>query len=102
MGCFDLQPLIDLSQHSRKWQCPKCLNNCSLEDIVIDQYFSPIASVINNYPEDVCEVEVKPDASWHPKLEGKARYHQQWHLPDGSLPIPNGDVQNEPQISKQV
>ena len=46
VGCFDIQSLIDLSQHSRKWQCPKCLNNCSLEDIVIDQYFSPIASVI--------------------------------------------------------
>lgn len=102
MGCFDLQSFIELTQHTRKWQCPICLKNYSLENIVIDQYFSHISSVMKNYPEDVCEVEVKPDASWRPKLEGEARYHQQWRLPDGSLPIPNGDVQNEPEISKRV
>jgi len=102
MGCFDLQSLIELTQHTRKWQCPICLKNYSLESIVIDQYFSRIASAMKNYPEDVCEVEVKPDASWRPKIEGEARCHQQWCLPDGSLPIPNGDAQNVPQISKQV
>lgn len=102
MGCFDLQSLIELTQHTRKWQCPICLKNFSLENIVIDQYFSRIASVMKNYPEDVCEVEVKPDASWRPKLEGEARSHQQWRLPDGSLPITNGDAQNEPQILKLV
>lgn len=38
MGCFDLQSLIELTQHTRKWQCPICLKNFSLENIVIDQY----------------------------------------------------------------
>lgn len=52
---------------------------------------------LKSYPEDVTEVEVKPDASWRPKLDC-----EQWRLPDGSLPISSGDVTTKPHISKQV
>uniref|UniRef100_A0A2P2MHD0 E3 SUMO-protein ligase SIZ1 isoform X2 n=1 Tax=Rhizophora mucronata TaxID=61149 RepID=A0A2P2MHD0_RHIMU len=42
MGCFDLEVFVELNQRSRKWQCPICLKNYSLEDVIIDPYFNRI------------------------------------------------------------
>eukprot|EP01018_Ginkgo_biloba_P009947 Gb_29862 [translate_table: standard] len=102
MGCFDLQTFIELNERTRKWQCPICLGNYSLQNIIIDPYFSRIASAIKSYPEEVTEVEVKPDGSWRPKLGGEARFHEKWHFPDGSICITNGDDNRKYQHSKQV
>ncbi|KAH9325719.1 hypothetical protein KI387_005897, partial [Taxus chinensis] len=102
MGCFDLQTFIELNKRTRKWQCPICLKNYSLENIVIDQYFSRIASVMKGYPEDVSEVEVKPDGSWRPKQEGEAKYREKWYLADGSFHILNEDTKSKPKTSNLV
>ncbi|KAH0661419.1 hypothetical protein KY284_026350 [Solanum tuberosum] len=67
MGCFDLQ-----------WQCPICLNNYSLDYLIIDPYFNRVTSQMKTCGELVTEIEVKPDGSWRAKAEGDLR---QWHLP---------------------
>ncbi|KAK4408924.1 E3 SUMO-protein ligase SIZ1, partial [Sesamum angolense] len=70
MGCFDLEVFVEMNQRSRKWQCPICLKNYSLEKIIIDPYFNGITSKMRNCGEDVAEIEVKPDGSWRAKAEG--------------------------------
>ncbi|XP_057873044.2 E3 SUMO-protein ligase SIZ1 isoform X2 [Cryptomeria japonica] len=102
MGCFDLQTFIELNERTRKWQCPICLKNYSLEDIVIDQYFSRIASAMKGYPEDVTEIEVKPDGSWCPKHEVEEKHQEKWHLQEGSFSISNGDAKMKFKLSNQV
>jgi hypothetical protein len=102
MGCFDLNTFVELNQHARKWQCPTCMKNYSLEDIIIDPYFNCITSHIKNYPEDVTEVEVKPDGCWRPKHDGENKLHEQWRLPDGSINMKNQDVKNQKVSLKQV
>ncbi|XP_078434735.1 DNA-binding protein with MIZ/SP-RING zinc finger, PHD-finger and SAP domain-containing protein isoform X2 [Wolffia australiana] len=87
MGCFDLETFVALNQRSRKWQCPICLKNYSLESIVIDPYFNRITSQLRNCEEDISEVEVKPDGSWRAKAEGELKALGQWHLPDGSVQV---------------
>ena len=44
---------------------------------------------IKNYPEDVTEVEVKPDGCWHPKHDGENKLHEEWIFPDGSINMKN-------------
>ncbi|KAL8496728.1 hypothetical protein ACS0TY_020412 [Phlomoides rotata] len=91
MGCFDLRVFVEMNQRSRKWQCPICLKNYSLEKIVIDPYFNRILSKMQNCGEDVAEIEVKPDGSWRAKAEGDRRGLGEfglWHLPDGSVCAP--------------
>ncbi|CAL9056900.1 unnamed protein product [Musa banksii] len=83
MGCFDLETFVELNQQSRKWQCPICLKNYSLENIIIDPYFSRITSLLHNCG-DVNEIDVKPDGSWRIKNEEFSDLSK-WHLPDGSL-----------------
>ncbi|KAG1339129.1 E3 SUMO-protein ligase SIZ1 [Cocos nucifera] len=85
MGCFDLEAFVELSQHSRKWQCPICLKNYSLENIIIDPYFNRITSLLQNCGEDVNEIDVKPDGCWRAKIEGEFTELAQWHMPDGTL-----------------
>lgn len=85
MGCFDLQTFVELNQRSRKWQCPTCLKNYSVENIIIDQYFNRITSLLRNCNEDVNEIDVKPDGSWCVKGDVENRELAQWHMPDGSL-----------------
>lgn len=101
MGCFDLNTLVELNQHARKWQCPICMKNYSLEDIVIDPYFNCITSHIKNYPEDVTEVEVKTDGCWRPKHDDD-KLHEQWRLPDGSINMKSQDIKNQKVFLKQV
>ncbi|CAL9123400.1 unnamed protein product [Musa textilis] len=83
MGCFDLETFVELNQHSRKWQCPICLKNYSLENIIIDPYFNRITSLLHDCG-DVNEIDVKPDGSWRIKNE-EFNDLSKWHLPDGSL-----------------
>ncbi|GLJ40407.1 hypothetical protein SUGI_0832080 [Cryptomeria japonica] len=101
MGCFDLQTFIELNERTRKWQCPICLKNYSLEDIVIDQYFSRIASAMKGYPEDVTEIEVKPDGSWCPKHEVEEKHQEKWHLQEGPVCSSSSVVKNtDSQVQK--
>ncbi|KAF8395219.1 hypothetical protein HHK36_019161 [Tetracentron sinense] len=55
MGCFDLETFVELNQRSRKatsigfwlqWQCPICLKNYSLENLIIDPYFNRITTMV--------------------------------------------------------
>ncbi|PKA62669.1 E3 SUMO-protein ligase SIZ1 [Apostasia shenzhenica] len=87
MSCFDLETFLELNQRSRKWQCPTCLKNYSLENIIIDPYFNRITSMMQNCAEDMNEIEVRPDGSWRAKNEDKCddRDLYLWHVPDGSL-----------------
>ncbi|XP_050386175.1 E3 SUMO-protein ligase SIZ1-like [Argentina anserina] len=84
MGCFDLETFVKSNQRSRKWQCPICLKNYSLEDVIIDRYFNRITTMMRICGEDITEVNVKPDGSWSAKTKGEFRDLAQWHLPDGS------------------
>lgn len=102
MGCFDLEAFVELNQRSRKWQCPICLKNYSLDNIIIDPYFNRIASLIQSCEDDVCEIDVKPDGSWRVKGGAKLKDLARWHLPDGTLCVatsigsrPNTDIVKE-------
>ncbi|CAL4886005.1 unnamed protein product [Urochloa decumbens] len=85
MGCFDLEAFIGMNQRSRKWQCPICLKNYSLENIIIDPYFNRIMSLIKSCGDDTSEIDVKPDGSWRVKGRAEPKDLTQWHLPDGTL-----------------
>ncbi|TKY67253.1 E3 SUMO-protein ligase SIZ1 [Spatholobus suberectus] len=98
MGCFDLEVFVEINQRSRKWQCPICLKNYALENIIIDPYFNRITSMMMNCGEEITEVEVRPDGSWRVKAKNESERLElgnlaQWHLPDGSLCVSaDGDV----------
>ncbi|OWM84169.1 hypothetical protein CDL15_Pgr028161 [Punica granatum] len=82
MGCFDLE-----------WQCPICLKNYCLENVIIDPYFNRITSMMRHCGEDVTEIDVKPDGSWRVKTKSESERRElgdlsQWHLPDGTLCVP--------------
>ncbi|XP_073222535.1 E3 SUMO-protein ligase SIZ1-like isoform X2 [Cicer arietinum] len=92
MGCFDLEVFVEMNQRSRKWQCPICLRNYALENIIIDPYFNRITSMMKNCGEEFTEVEVKPDGYWRVKAKNESEYRElgdlaQWHCPDGSLSV---------------
>ncbi|OAY67932.1 E3 SUMO-protein ligase SIZ1, partial [Ananas comosus] len=99
MGCFNLETFVELNQRSRKWQCPICMKNYSLESIVIDPYFNRITSLMQNCGEDVTEIEARLDGSWRVKNGSTYRELSQWHSPDGTLcmakdeePRPKSDI----------
>ncbi|KAK9064118.1 hypothetical protein SSX86_017990 [Deinandra increscens subsp. villosa] len=85
LGCFDLHTLIQINQRSRKWQCPICLKNYSLEDIIIDPYINRILKMMQPCDEDVTEIEVKSDGSWRVKIGRPYMDLERWHVSDGSL-----------------
>ncbi|CAH8357160.1 unnamed protein product [Eruca vesicaria subsp. sativa] len=90
MGCFDLEVFVELNQRSRKWQCPICLKNYSLEHIIADPYFNRITSKMRHLDEELTEIEMKPDGSWRGKFKNESERRDlgvlsQWHKPDGSL-----------------
>ncbi|CAA0834078.1 E3 SUMO-protein ligase SIZ1 [Striga hermonthica] len=106
MGCFDLDVFVEMNQRSRKWQCPICLKNYSLEKIIIDPYFNRITSKMQKCGEDVAEIEVKPDGSWRAKVEGGDRRALGelglWHSPDGTICAPTeAESKPKPEL-KQV
>ncbi|KAH1224959.1 E3 SUMO-protein ligase SIZ1 [Glycine max] len=98
MGCFDLEVFVEMNQRSRKWQCPICLKNYALENIIIDPYFNRITSMMMNCGEEIAEIEVKPDGSWRVKVKSESERLElgnlaQWRLPDGTLCVStDGDV----------
>ncbi|KAF5744685.1 E3 SUMO-protein ligase SIZ1 isoform X1 [Tripterygium wilfordii] len=107
MGCFDLEVFVELNQRSRKWQCPICLKNYSLEYIIIDPYFNRITSKMKHCGEDVAEIEVKPDGSWHAKTRNESEHRElgeltQWHAPDGSLCVSTGELKTKMEMSKPI
>ncbi|KAK3118184.1 hypothetical protein QOZ80_9BG0695440 [Eleusine coracana subsp. coracana] len=85
MGCFDLEAFIEINQRSQKWQCPICLKNYSLENIIIDPYFNRITSLIQSCGNETAEIDVKPDGSWRVKGGSELKDLAKWHLPDGTL-----------------
>nr|GEW87072.1 E3 SUMO-protein ligase SIZ1-like isoform X2 [Tanacetum cinerariifolium] len=106
MGCFDLEVFVQMNQRSRKWQCPICLKNYALENVIIDPYFTRITTKMRNCGEDVTEIEVKPDGSWRVKAEkGQKSLGQlgEWHKPNGTLCVPV-EVESKPKLEapKQV
>ncbi|XP_012461744.1 E3 SUMO-protein ligase SIZ1 [Gossypium raimondii] len=108
MGCFDLEVFVELNQRSRKWQCPICLKNYSLEHVIIDPYFNRITSKMRNCGEDITEIEVKPDGSWRAKAKSENERRELgdlalWHTPDSTL-CESGSVEDKPtaEISKQI
>ncbi|KAM7278965.1 hypothetical protein ACFE04_006099 [Oxalis oulophora] len=107
MGCFDLEVFVELNQRSRKWQCPICLKNYSLESVIIDPYFSRITSKMRYCGEDVTEIEVKPDGSWRARAKSEFERKElsdliQWHFPDGTLYIPPSEIKPKVEMFKQV
>ncbi|KAG8644574.1 E3 SUMO-protein ligase SIZ1 isoform X2 [Manihot esculenta] len=105
MGCFDLDVFVEMNQRSRKWQCPICLKNYSLENVIIDPYFNRITSKMLHCGEDITEIEVKPDGSWRVKTRTEAERRDvgelaQWHYPDGS-PY-GGEVKAKVEMDKQI
>ncbi|KAB2050370.1 hypothetical protein ES319_A13G241400v1 [Gossypium barbadense] len=108
MGCFDLEVFVELNQRSRKWQCPICLKNYSLEHVIIDPYFNRITCKMRNCGEDITEIEVKPDGSWRAKVKSENERRELgdlalWHTPDSTL-CESGSVEDKPtaEISKQI
>ncbi|KAL1817125.1 hypothetical protein ACET3Z_019699 [Daucus carota] len=106
MGCFDLNVFVEMNQRTRKWQCPICLKNYSLENIIIDPYFNRITSKMQTCGEEVTEIEVKPDGSWRVKPVNDRRCLgdlKQWHFPDGSLCLETAEEAiSKSEIIKQV
>ncbi|GAB2276717.1 hypothetical protein Dimus_011433 [Dionaea muscipula] len=85
MGCFDLETLIKLNERSRKWQCPICLKNYSLEDLIVDPYFNRIATMMRKCGEETDEIDVKPDCCWRVKKANEFMDLAMWHHPDGEV-----------------
>ncbi|KAF5447139.1 hypothetical protein F2P56_032711 [Juglans regia] len=107
MGCFDLEVFVELNQRSRKWQCPICLKNYALENIIIDPYFNRITSMMKFCGEDVTEIEVKPDGSWRVKTKNENERRDmgdlaQWHFPDGTICIPDTPVRPRVEMLKEI
>nr|XP_016499346.1 PREDICTED: E3 SUMO-protein ligase SIZ1-like [Nicotiana tabacum] len=95
-----------MNQRSRKWECPICLKNYSVEHVIIDPYFNRITSQLRTCGEEMTEIEVKPNGSWRAKTEGDRRNLGdlgRWHLPDGNL-IESQDIvpKIKPGILKHV
>ncbi|EFJ20543.1 hypothetical protein SELMODRAFT_443873 [Selaginella moellendorffii] len=90
MGGFDLKTFVELNQRARKWQCPVCMKNYSLDQLIIDPFFNRITHAMKDYGEDIKEVELKADGSWRPKLEGETVSRQPWRSPDGTPVLANG------------
>ncbi|CAN0911551.1 E3 SUMO-protein ligase SIZ1 [Linum grandiflorum] len=89
------------------WQCPICLKNYSLEDVIIDPYFNRITTKMRNFGEDITELEVKPDASWRVKTRTEAERREvgqlsQWHNADGTLCVPKDEFQTKAETGKQI
>ncbi|XWS07915.1 hypothetical protein CRYUN_Cryun41cG0033000 [Craigia yunnanensis] len=102
MGCFDLETFVELNQCSRKWQCPICLKNYSLEDIIIDPYFNRITTMMRHCGEDVTDIDVKPDGSWTVKTEGELSDLGKWHFPDGSLYVASNEDISKSEALRQI
>ncbi|XP_022998844.1 E3 SUMO-protein ligase SIZ1-like isoform X1 [Cucurbita maxima] len=107
MGCFDLEVFVEMNQRSRKWQCPICLKNYALENVIIDPYFNRITSMMRHCGEDVTEIDVKPDGSWRVRSKTESERRDLgdlwlWHSPDGTSCVSNEEVKPKMEASKQI
>ncbi|BFG34367.1 hypothetical protein CerSpe_206410 [Prunus speciosa] len=107
MGCFDLEVFVEMNQRSRKWQCPICLKNYALENVIIDPYFNRITSKMRYCGEDVAEIEVKPDGSWRVKTKSESERRDlgelgRWYLPDSTLAPTDEEIIPKTEVLKQV
>ncbi|KAJ6395365.1 hypothetical protein OIU77_020596 [Salix suchowensis] len=108
LGCFDLEVFVELNQRSRKWQCPICLKNYSLENIITDPYFNRITSKMRHCSEDITEIEVKPDGSWRVKTKTEAERRDvgelaRWHNPDSTHCVSDGgEIKSKVETVKQI
>ncbi|XP_058204682.1 E3 SUMO-protein ligase SIZ1-like isoform X3 [Rhododendron vialii] len=102
MGCFDLETFVQLNQRSKKWQCPICLKNYSLEDITVDPYFDCVAKMVQDCGEDITEIDVKPDGSWRIKSGYQFKNLEQWHLPDGSVCFSRSEAGSNLEASRHL
>ncbi|XP_048494928.1 E3 SUMO-protein ligase SIZ1 isoform X3 [Beta vulgaris subsp. vulgaris] len=89
MGCFDLETFVGLNERSRKWQCPICLKNYCLEDIIIDPFFNLILKKMQSCGEEINEIDMRPDGYWRIKKAREVGDLAQWHCPDGSIQVPS-------------
>ncbi|KVI04996.1 hypothetical protein Ccrd_016686, partial [Cynara cardunculus var. scolymus] len=80
------------------WQCPICLRNYSLEDIIIDPYLNRIVKMMQHCVEDVTEIDVKSDGSWRAKIGRPFMDLERWHLADGSLCISEVKVDSNMEV----
>eukprot|EP00850_Spirogloea_muscicola_P015572 SM000120S25721 [mRNA] locus=s120:346263:352049:- [translate_table: standard] len=85
LGCFDLHTLVSINQRARKWQCPICLHNYSLQHLIIDPCFNRITTLMKHYPEEVTDIEMKADGSWRPLIEGPSGSQEKWRSLDGGI-----------------
>ncbi|KAH9619623.1 hypothetical protein KSS87_021389 [Heliosperma pusillum] len=83
----DLEVIADSVPVSLRcpWQCPICLKNYSLEDIIVDPFFNRILHMIGSCAEEINEIDLKPDGSWRVKKARDAGDLAKWHRPDGSI-----------------
>ncbi|XP_059431222.1 E3 SUMO-protein ligase SIZ1 isoform X2 [Corylus avellana] len=107
MGCFDLEVFVEINQRSRKWQCPICLKNYALENIIIDPYFNRITTMLRHCGEDVTEIEVKPDGSWRVKTKNESERRDlgdlaYWHFPDSTICVPDTEVKPKVEVLKEI
>ncbi|XP_038894174.1 E3 SUMO-protein ligase SIZ1 isoform X1 [Benincasa hispida] len=107
MGCFDLEVFVELNQRSRKWQCPICLKNYALENVIIDPYFNRITALMRHCGEDVTEIEVKPDGSWRVRSKTESERRDlgdlcMWHSPEGIVCVSNEEVKPKMEALKQI
>ncbi|KAL9255988.1 E3 SUMO-protein ligase SIZ1-like protein, partial [Drosera capensis] len=84
IGCFDLETFVKLNERSRKWQCPICIKNYSLEDLIIDPYFNRVVTMMQNVGEEITEIDVKPDGCWRVRKASEFMDLAAWHHPDGT------------------
>ncbi|KAH7560992.1 hypothetical protein JRO89_XS10G0155600 [Xanthoceras sorbifolium] len=90
------------------WQCPICLKNYSLENVIIDPYFNLITSKMRSCGEEITEIEVKPDGSWRVKTKSESERREVgelalWHFPDGSLSVSaSAEVKPKVEMLKQI
>ncbi|WVZ88847.1 hypothetical protein U9M48_035315 [Paspalum notatum var. saurae] len=97
-GCFDLEAFIEINHRLRKWQCPICLKNYSLENIIIDPYFNRITSLIKSCRDDTSEIDIKPNGSWRVKgrsyTVASSRWYSVWPHMQQPSPKPGNKKKN--------
>jgi hypothetical protein len=94
LACFDLPTLVEINKRARKWQCPHCLHNSSLDQLIIDPYFHRVLGIFSHeFDSDNTDLEIGPDGSWRAFLSGDAKKRAggvapRWHKPEETTFVP--------------
>eukprot|EP00698_Gefionella_okellyi_P000643 TRINITY_DN1056_c0_g1_i1.p1 TRINITY_DN1056_c0_g1~~TRINITY_DN1056_c0_g1_i1.p1 ORF type:complete len:488 (-),score=75.86 TRINITY_DN1056_c0_g1_i1:1213-2676(-) len=59
LGCFDLKTYLMFCQQSLKWSCPLCSKQAFFSDLVYDNYFQSLLSVVSGD-----KAELLPSGDW--------------------------------------